>query len=107
MRASLIAHPGRAASYELQALKCTELRSGAIPPGLALPFRVHQISTVWRDSAITVTNNQPELIEKLAEGISNLTSSEDWQHYLDFQSRFHLQETDESSQQCFAWSVLQ
>jgi len=31
----------------------------------------------------------PELIEKLAEGISALTTSEEWQHYLDFQSRFH------------------
>ena len=34
-------------------------------------------------------NNHPELIEKLTEGISNLTSSEEWQHYLDFQSRFY------------------
>ncbi|HUC14412.1 MAG TPA: ArdC family protein, partial [Acidimicrobiales bacterium] len=33
-------------------------------------------------------NNHPELIEKLTEGISNLTSSEEWQRYLDFQSRF-------------------
>ena len=89
MRASLIAHPGRAASYELQALKCTELRSGAIPLGLALPVRVHQISTTWRDSAMTAKNNHPELIEKLAEGISNLTTSEEWQCHLDFQSKFH------------------
>jgi hypothetical protein len=38
---------------------------------------------------MTAKNNHSELIEKLAEGISNLTSSEEWQHYLDFQSRFH------------------
>ena len=38
---------------------------------------------------MTAKNNHPELIEKLAEGIGNLTSSEQWQHYLDFQSRFH------------------
>jgi hypothetical protein len=38
---------------------------------------------------MTAEKNHPELIERLAEGISNLTSSEEWQHYLDFQSRFH------------------
>jgi antirestriction protein ArdC len=38
---------------------------------------------------MTAKNNHTELIEKLAERISNLTSSEEWQHYLDFQSRFH------------------
>ncbi|MHB1519573.1 MAG: ArdC-like ssDNA-binding domain-containing protein [Acidimicrobiales bacterium] len=38
---------------------------------------------------MTAKNNHPELIEKLAEGISNLTASEEWQHYLTFQSRFH------------------
>ncbi len=62
---------------------------GAIPLGLALPFRVHHISTTWRDSEMTAKNNHPELIEKLAEGISNLTTSEEWQRYLDCQSRFH------------------
>jgi N-terminal domain of anti-restriction factor ArdC len=38
---------------------------------------------------MTAKNNHPELIEQLTEGISNLTSSEEWQRYLDFQSRFH------------------
>jgi len=38
---------------------------------------------------MTTKNNHPELIEKLAEGISNLTTSDDWEHYLDFQGRFH------------------
>jgi antirestriction protein ArdC len=41
------------------------------------------------DSEMTAKNNHPELIAKLAEGIGNLTSSEEWQHYLDFQGRFH------------------
>jgi len=38
---------------------------------------------------MTTTKNHPELLEKLAEGISNLTSSEEWQRHLDVQSRFH------------------
>ena len=38
---------------------------------------------------MTATNNHPELIEKLTEGIRNLTSSEEWQRHLDFQSKFH------------------
>jgi len=38
---------------------------------------------------MTATKNHPELLEKLAEGISNLTSSEQWQRHLDVQSRFH------------------
>jgi antirestriction protein ArdC len=38
---------------------------------------------------MTAKNNHPELIEKLAEGVSNLTTSECWQRYLDFQSKFH------------------
>jgi len=38
---------------------------------------------------MTAKNDHPELIEKLTEGISNLTSSEAWQRHLDFQSRFH------------------
>ena len=38
---------------------------------------------------MTAKNNHPELIEKLAEVISNLTTSEEWQRHLDFQSKFH------------------
>ena len=38
---------------------------------------------------MTAKNNHTELIDQLTEGIANLTSSENWQHYLDFQSRFH------------------
>jgi hypothetical protein len=34
-------------------------------------------------------NNHPELVAQLTEGISTLTSSEEWQRYLVFQSRFH------------------
>ena len=37
---------------------------------------------------MTTKNNHPELIEKLAEGISNLTTSDDWERCLSFQSRF-------------------
>ena len=42
---------------------------------------------------MTAKKNYPELLEKLTEGISNLASSEQWQHYLDFQSRFHRYRT--------------
>ena len=38
---------------------------------------------------MTATKNHPELLKKLAEEISNLTSSEQWQRHLDVQSRFH------------------
>ena len=38
---------------------------------------------------MTAKNNHPELIAQLTEGISQLTSSKDWQEYLDFQSCFH------------------
>ena len=38
---------------------------------------------------MTAKNNHPELLEQLTEGIANLTSSDEWQRYLDFQSRFH------------------
>jgi hypothetical protein len=38
---------------------------------------------------MTTNYGHPELIEKLSEGISNLTTSDEWKHYLDFQSRFH------------------
>ncbi len=38
---------------------------------------------------MTAKNDHHELIDQLTEGIADLTSSESWQHYLDFQSRFH------------------
>ncbi|MCL5948408.1 MAG: ArdC-like ssDNA-binding domain-containing protein [Actinobacteria bacterium] len=40
-------------------------------------------------ATMTARKGHPELIKKLAEGISNLTSSEEWQRHLDFQSKFH------------------
>ena len=46
--------------------------SGAIRLDLALALRVHRIRATWRDSEMTTKNNHPELIEKLADGISNL-----------------------------------
>ena len=36
-----------------------------------------------------MTTTHPELIEKLTDGIANLTSSDKWKSYLEFQSRFH------------------
>ena len=38
---------------------------------------------------MTGKNNHSELIAQLTEGVRNLTTSEEWQHYLDFQSRFY------------------
>ena len=38
---------------------------------------------------MTSKNDHPELITALTEGISKLTTSEDWQRYLSFQSRFY------------------
>jgi antirestriction protein ArdC len=38
---------------------------------------------------MTSKNNHPELIAVLTKGISKLTTSDDWQRYLSFQSRFH------------------
>jgi len=38
---------------------------------------------------MTAKNYHPELVAQLTEGITALTSSEEWQRYLEFQSRFH------------------
>jgi len=38
---------------------------------------------------MTAKNNHPELVAQLTEGINALTSSEEWQRYLEIQSRFH------------------
>jgi antirestriction protein ArdC len=38
---------------------------------------------------MTANNNRPDLLAQLAEGISTLTTSDEWQRHLDFQSRFH------------------
>jgi len=35
------------------------------------------------------TNNRPDLVEKLTEGIAKLTTTDEWQRFLDYQSRFH------------------
>jgi antirestriction protein ArdC len=34
-------------------------------------------------------NNRPDLVEKLTEGIANLTTTDEWQRFLQYQSRFH------------------
>ena len=38
---------------------------------------------------MSATNNDPELITQPADGISTLTTSDEWQRYLNCQSRFH------------------
>ena len=38
---------------------------------------------------MTATSNRPDLLARLTDGISKLTTSEQWQRYLDFQGRFH------------------
>ncbi|MCU1495035.1 MAG: hypothetical protein JWO62_2799, partial [Acidimicrobiaceae bacterium] len=38
---------------------------------------------------MTASNKHPEIIAQLTAGISNLASSDDWQRYLDVQSRFY------------------
>jgi antirestriction protein ArdC len=37
----------------------------------------------------TTTTDRSELLEQLSEGIANLTTSDEWQRYLDCQSRFY------------------
>lgn len=89
MGVSFIPHPGKAACLGHKTRKLAQNRVlRGRSPGRALPARAHQINTTWRNSAVTANNSHPELIEKLAEGIANLTTSEQWQRYLDFQSRF-------------------
>jgi N-terminal domain of anti-restriction factor ArdC/IrrE N-terminal-like domain len=38
---------------------------------------------------MTASTNRPELLTQLTDGISDLTTSDKWRHYLDFQGRFH------------------
>jgi|SRR5664280_2664951 hypothetical protein len=38
---------------------------------------------------MTTTTDRSDLLASLTEGISNLTSSDEWQRYLDCQSRFY------------------
>ena len=35
------------------------------------------------------SNNRPDLVEKLTEGIAKLTNTEEWERFLDYQSQFH------------------
>jgi len=46
---------------------------------------------------MTAKNYHPELVAQLTEGITALTSSEEWQRYLEFQSRFHRYRTGRSA----------
>lgn len=38
---------------------------------------------------MSTSNSRPELLAQLTEGVQRLTTSSEWQRYLDFQSRFH------------------
>src|SRR5450631_2314849 len=38
---------------------------------------------------MSTRNSRPELLTQLTEGVQRLTTSSEWQRYLDFQSRFH------------------
>lgn len=38
---------------------------------------------------MTATAARPELLAQLTEGVAKLTTSDEWQRFLDFQSRFH------------------
>jgi hypothetical protein len=38
---------------------------------------------------MTITTDRSELLAQLADGIANLTTSDEWQRYLDCQSRFY------------------
>jgi len=38
---------------------------------------------------MSTSNSRPELLAQLTEGVQRLTTSREWQRYLDFQSRFH------------------
>ncbi len=38
---------------------------------------------------MSTSSSRPELLAQLTEGVERLTTSSEWQRYLDFQSRFH------------------
>ena len=46
---------------------------------------------------MTAKNYHPELLAQLTEGVTALTSSEEWQRYLELQSRFHHYRTGRSA----------
>jgi hypothetical protein len=50
---------------------------------------VHRISTNKEGHKMTTTTDRSELLAQLSEGIANLTTSDEWQRYLDCQSRFY------------------
>jgi hypothetical protein len=47
------------------------------------------MSAAQKDLQVTKRHNHTELIGRLTEGIGKLTTSRDWQRYLELQSRFH------------------
>jgi hypothetical protein len=46
---------------------------------------------------MTATTDRSDLLASLTEGISNLTSSDEWQRYLDCQSRFYRYSVNNSA----------
>jgi len=50
---------------------------------------VHRISTYKEGQKMTTTTDRSELLATLSEGIAKLTTSDEWQRYLDCQSRFY------------------
>ena len=50
---------------------------------------MHRISTNKEGQKMTTTSDRSELLDSLTEGISKLTTSDEWQRYLDCQSRFY------------------
>jgi hypothetical protein len=65
------------------------LRSGLFRSAIVPALRVHRISTYKEGHKMTTTTDRSELLEQLSEGIANLTTSDEWQRYLDCQSRFY------------------
>ncbi len=46
---------------------------------------------------MTAKNYHPELLAQLTEGVTALTSSEEWRRYLELQSRFYHYRTGRSA----------
>ena len=75
-------------TYELHALAptakaCIGCRS--VPCGSRGASNQHYLE----DPGMTAVGNRMELMAQLADGVSNLTTSDEWRRYLEFQARFH------------------
>ena len=60
---------------------------------------------------MTAVGNRMELMAQLADGVSNLTTSDEWRRYLEFQARFHrysfgnVLSEEESNQLYDRWAI--